>query len=120
MPISLVDITVSFVERLELSLAVDAWNGKVAVVVLRYEAGLHELGQQVHRCIALSLVLLHHVDFGLESIILAELGSGTLSLLFLGCLISYDLLLCALAAGTGLEHVRRYTLARCNDLNRVR
>ena len=120
MPISLVDITVSFVERLELSLAVDAWHREVAVIVLRDEASLHELGQQVHRRIALTLVLLHHLDLGLQRIVLAELRSGSLSFLFLGRFISLDLLLGALAAGAGLEHVRRDTLARCHETVKVR
>ena len=93
------------IERLELPLAVDTRNGEVAVVVLRNEASLHELGEQVHRCIALTLVLLHHVDLRFEGIILTELRSGSLSFLLLGCLLSQDLYLGPLAIGAGFEHM---------------
>ena len=61
-------------ERLELPLAADAGHGEVAILVLGHVAGGHKLPQQVQGSITFALAALHHLDLGLECVVLLDLG----------------------------------------------
>ena len=58
----------------ECALAADARHREVAILVLGHEAGGHKLLQQVQGSITFALAALHHLDLGLECVVLLDLG----------------------------------------------
>ena len=62
------------VKRLELTLATDARQGKVAILVLGHESSADKLLDQVKGSLAFTLVVLHHFHFGLKHVVLLELS----------------------------------------------
>ena len=62
------------VKRLELTLATDARQGKVAILVLCHESSADKLLDQVKGSLTFTLAVLHHLNLGLKHVVLLELS----------------------------------------------
>ena len=67
-------ISMLVVKRLELTLATDARQGKVAILVLCHESSADKLLDQVKGSLAFTLAVLHHLHLGLKHVVLLELS----------------------------------------------
>ena len=108
-------ISILVVKRLELTLATDARQGKVAILVLCHESSADKLLDQVKGSLAFTLAVLHHLHLGLKDIVLLDLGLGCPLLALLGLQLVGNFLLGPSALVPDLEQFGRDALGRCNN-----
>ena len=91
-------------EWLELALAADARDSKIAVLILGDEASLDKLVKEIECSITIGLVVLHHFHLGLEGVVLIQLCLRYHLLLLIYKLLILNLLLSLSSLATGLQH----------------
>ena len=100
---------------LELLLSADAGQSEVAILILSDISGADELLEQIKGGLAFALAVLHHLHFGLQDVVLLDLGLGCPLLSLLSLQLVGDLLLGPSALVPHLEQFGRDALGRCNN-----
>ncbi len=105
-------ITDSFLllERLKFFRSTESRNWKVSFVILNDKTCLTKLLQQVHCLCTILAVLLHHSNFFLENVELAQLCCDLLLFMNFCLLFILDLLLCSFSLALRLEQFGRWSL----------
>ena len=91
-------------EWLELALAANARDSKIAILILGDESSLNKLINEIECSIAIGLVVLHHFHLGLEGVVLIQLCLRYHLLLLIYQLLILNLLLSLSSLATGLQH----------------
>ena len=84
----------------ELLLSADAGQSEVANLILSDVSGADELLEQIKGGLAFALAVFHHLNFGLQDVVLLDLGLGRPLLALLGLQLVGNLLIGPSALGS--------------------